>query len=52
MNVMQQLGPDLPQYGTVLARGSALKWWDFFWSSPTFGRKMLQKSSSAKGPAQ
>ena len=39
MNAMQQPGPDLP-YGTVPeARAQMVR---LFWSSPVFGRKMLQ----------
>ena len=48
MNAMQQLGPDLP-YGTVPGAPRS-DGWDFFLSSPVFGRKMLQKSQKFQKP--
>ena len=45
MNAMQQPATDLT-YGTVPGAQIRL----FFWSSPVFGKKILRKSQSARGP--
>ena len=46
---MQQPGSDLT-YGTVPGAPRSDRN-TFFWSLPIFGKKMLRKSQSARGPA-
>ena len=49
MNVIQYPGTDLT-YGTVPGAPRSDK--TFVWSSSVFGKKILRKSQSARGPTQ